>query len=449
MSDTTMPLVARVSSALLDLQSADPSRAPRRVLYTVIGLFALMLLWSIFGQLDIVAVAEGKLVPETYTKIVQPSEPGVVKEILVHEGDEVKAGQVLMRLDGTLTTADGKSVDQELGLQRLELARVEAELSDRPLITTEQDDPALAAQARAHFTADRQALQEALAEASAARDKANADLAAAQETLEMLRKTLPTYEATAKSFEELAASNLAPGVQAQEKRRDAIEKSQALKSQEATVISLQATIIAANQRYAQTKSNYRSKLEAERSDTLSQVQKLEQESVKQGYRSDRLELKAPQDGIVKDVATTTVGAVVQPGTVLLTVVPKNEALVAEVLIKNEDSGFVEVGQKARIKLAAYPFQKYGMLEGTVINVGAEASDQAKSTSSDESKPASRSTTYKAEVRLAANELIARGMHLELRPGMQVVGEIRQGKRSVLEYLLSPVRSVASSAGEER
>lgn len=447
--DTTPPLVARVSSALLDIQAREPAQTSRLALWTVCVLFAALMIWSLVAKLDIVAVAEGRLVPQTYTKIVQPLEAGTIKQILVKEGQEVKEGQVLMRLDETLVSAEGRSVNQELELRRLQLERIDAELADRPMKPVPSANPGLQEKAEAQFRANRRALADALGAAVAARDKASADLGAAEETRDMLIRSLPSYEQSAAAFEQLANQSLAPRQQALEKRREAIEKGQALRAQRQTIESLDASIRSEAQKINQIKSGYRSKLEGERSEMLSQVQKLTEEATKQQYRGQRLELRAPQDGIVKDVATTTIGAVVQPGTVLLTVVPRREALVAEVQIRNEDVGFVEIGQPARIKVAAFPFQKYGMFEGMVVNLGAEASRAEKSSADREDELAPSPQSFKALVRVNVSDPSKQQINRVLRPGMQVSAEIVEGKRTVMEYLLSPVRAVTHASGSER
>ena len=158
-------------------------------------------------------------------------------------------------------------------------------------------------------------------------------------------------------------------------------------------------------------------------------------------------MKAPQAGIVKDVATHTVGTVVQPGTVLLSIVPEHEPLVAEVMVRNDDVGFVFPQQKVKVKLAAYPFEQYGMLEGTVSHIGPDASDAQGS--KEQGKESSQQLTYKAIITLTSQGLVAQGETFKLVPGMQVIAEINQGKRTVLEYLLSPVKKTLHDSGRER
>ena len=205
----------------------------------------------------------------------------------------------------------------------------------------------------------------------------------------------------------------------------------------------------------QLESEYRSSLNQERIQLLNEANQLEEEVRKQGYREGLLELRAPQDGIVKELATTTIGAVVQPGTVLLTLVPKEEPLLAEVYIRNEDVGFVRVGQPVRIKPAAYPFTRYGMLEGSVSTLSADASRANGQSVRDNANSEQRAKTdtlqspFKAIVSLQRQTLDVSEMHLPIVAGMQVQAEIREGSRTVLEYLLSPVRQVANEAGGER
>lgn len=435
------PLTLRIASALFETETTDPARGCRAVLKAVCVLFGILLLWAVFAKLDITAVAEGRLVPQTYVKIVQPAESGIVREIRVNEGDRVEQGQVLVRLDPTMTAADGAALQRELALQRLQLRRIEAELSGAPLVTNANEDLLMFTQVQAQLQSHRQAFLDAVAGEQMAKRRAEHELASSKETLQKLEATLPSYEKSARAFEKLASQKLMGALQAEEKRREAQEKAQDLEAQRGTVASLEAAIEEHTQKLAQISSSYRSDLAALRLQTLSISTQLEQNLAKNVYREGLLELKAPQAGIVKELATTTVGAVVQPGTVLLSLVPADEPLLAEVAIANQDIGFVQPGQPVRIKLAAYPFQKYGMLEGVVKTVSADAQ-----TRTDDQSP---SAAFKALVELRQQTLEVNGLSLSLGSGMQVTAEIVQGKRTVLEYLLSPVQRVGSEAGRER
>lgn len=438
------PDVADFAPGLLAIQERPPARMPRAVMYALSALFLILLLWAIFGKLDIVASAEGRLVPQTYIKIVQPADAGIVQDILVADGQAVSAGQVMMRMDTKLADADVKSIQNELQQKSLQLRRIDAEWAGVRMSAIRGDPPALYAQIDSQYRAHRQAYQDALAEESATLERARHDFRSAQEVLSKLQQVVPTYRKTASAYERLARDGFVSELAAQEKMRDKIEKEQDLKAQESTVASLQSVVAGSQKKLAQIASNYRSQLQNERVEAEAQYQKAQQEWAKVQHKSDLLELRASQAGIVKDLAVHTRGTVVAPGSVLMTLVPVDEPLQAEVLVKNEDIGFLYLNQPARIKLAAYPFQKYGMLDGKIIHVGADAMETA------DSKDASPSTaTYKALVRLDAQTLLLDGERLKLSPGMRVIAEIHQGKRTVLEYLLSPVQKAFTEAGRER
>lgn len=435
-----------LSQPLDGILREPPPRGSRWTLYTIAGLFGALLIWAIFARLDVVTVAEGKLVPQSLVKIVQPAEGGVIREILVHDGDAVGAGQVLVRMNTDIIDADRQSNEAELKLRELSLRRIDAELVGKELTRRSTDDSLLFQQVLAQYAAHRQAYLDNIAQQNAVLMKATYDLRSAHEQLRKLRDTVPTYKQSAEAYRKLAKEGFVNELAAKEKERDFIEKEQDLKAQESNTESLNATLDQSKRKIDQATSDYRSQLQNERVDNQNQAQKLQQEKQKGTYRSGLYELRATQDGIVKDLATTTVGAVISPGTVLLNLVPRDEPLVADVQIKNEDVGFLVSGLPVKVKLAAYPFQKYGMAEGTVSRIAPDTTDAPQQKNAATVAP----PAYRAEIKLRAQQLVApSGERLSLSAGMLVAAEIRQRDRTVLEYLLSPVERIAKEAGRER
>ncbi len=450
--NATSPMGVRVRTALFELVTRDPSQTSRWTVWVIGALLASLLLWSVIARLDIVAVAEGRLVPQTFVKVVQPADAGILREILVVDGQKVHKGEVLIRLDPTITAADRRSAASQLSLKRLEIRRIDAQLSGRPLEALPDDDRVLLAQVRMDGLARERAWRDQVAQEEATHARNESELLAARETLTKLERTLPMYERSARAYEDLARKSLVGSLEAEQKQREAVEHSQDLKSQQALVASLESTLRAQQKKVEQITSAYRSSLQAERSQRVGEVAQLVEEFRKQGFREGLLELRAPQDGVVKDLATTTVGAVVQTGAVLLNLVPEQEPLRAEVYIRNEDIGFVRQGQSVRLKLVAYPFTKYGLLEGHVKNISADASRMgADDNASTRSRDPARSNTsvFKAMIELDRQRLDANGLQLPIVAGMAVQAEIREGQRTMLEYLLSPVQRVAGEAGRER
>jgi hemolysin D len=451
---TLAPEALDFAPDLLAIQERPPGRIPRVMLRTVAVLIGLLVLWAIFGKLDIVASAEGRLVPATYTKIVQPADAGIVQDILVAEGQAVQAGQVLMRMDAKLAQADLATLGNESALKTLTLRRIDAELANQPFLQKQADPPVLYAEILAQYTAKRRAYMDAVNQETEVLNKARQDLLAAQQIQTKLLATLPIIEEQAKAQDDLASKGFFSPLAAKDKLREKLEKEQDLKAQQATVASLRAVIAQSEQKLKAIKSNYDSQLQTERVQASGEAAKLAQELGKQAYKSSLLELRAPVAGTVKDLATHTRGAVVSPGTILMTVVPKDEPLLAEVQVRNEDVGFVATGQSVKVKLSAYPFQKFGMLEGTVKTVSAD-SNLAQNDPQQVQKMGTADTqlplTYKAMVALDKQHLFAQASQetLKLSAGMQVVAEIHQGRRTVFEYLTSPVQKIGKEAGRER
>ena len=459
MSDVLQRLGKRIHAdprefrpALVRLQELPPSPLGRRMLWVALAFLAGLLTWSVYGQLDIVAVAEGRLVPNTYLKIVQPTDAGVVKEILVKEGERVKEGQILMRMDAVLSSSDLKSLAMDADNKRLALRRIDAQMAGAPLLRRADDPEAIFAQVQVQYLANRQAYENALAQERSTLDKARSDLVAAEAVNRKLTQVLPHYREQEAAYAKLEKDGFAGKLMFTDKQRERIEREQDLAAQQAIITSAIAVIAQQKNKIAQITADYRRQLQTERVDIANQFEKASQELAKQQHRHDYLELRAPQDGLVKDLATHTIGTVASPGTILMTLVPKDEHLRAEVWVKNDDIGFVREAQPVKLKLSTFTFQKYGMLEGSVAHVSADAAEQGATASN--SAPATpkqptETLAYRTLVNLKSQVLNADGTKYRLTPGMQVSAEIHLGTRTILEYLLSPVSKAFHEAGRER
>lgn len=440
----------RYASDFSQFADAEPAPLPRAVLYAGLGLLATLLLWAYFAPLDIIAVAPGKIIPQGYLQIVQPSESGLITEILVSEGAQVKAGQVLARMDARASEADGRQLQNELKLKRLQLRRIDAELGGAPWRRTADEPAELVSQVEAQLQAHRQAHQGALEIERALLVKAEQDLRSAQEVEAKLQKTIPLFVQQEAAYDQLVKDGFAGKFMYLERQRDRIEKEQDLRAQQFNIASLKATISQVNKRIAQITSSYHQQLQNERMDAEAQYHKLRQDWDKQAHRQALLELKAPQDGTVKDLATHTLGSVVAPGTVVMTLVPGGDGLLAEVWVTHLDAGLVEAGQAAKLKLTAYPFQQYGMVNGRVKHISPDAGEPAEQKNARntgiQDQPASG---FRALIELPEPFLEAQGKRYRLSPGMQVNAEINLGTRTVLQYLLSPVQKTLHEAGRER
>lgn len=437
---------------LLAIQDSPPAQLPRTTLYCVAVLFSVLLGWAVFGKLDIIVSAEGRLVPQSYVKIVQPADGGIIQDILVKEGQHVTVGQILIRMDGKDAQADESTLHMQLALKQLQLRRIDAELAGKPIAREASDPPDLFAEVAAQYSERRRAYTDALATAQQSLQKSQHDYESGADVLNKLREVTPLLKQQADAYADMGKDGYVPRLTMQDKQREYIEKANDLKAQESTLRSLQAAMDASGKELAQVTSKYRSDLQNEAIQAQGEYRKLQQDEVKQLHKTGLLELKAPQAGVVKDLAAHTVGTVVSPGTVLLSLVPEHEALMAEVMVNNDDVGFVYPHQQVKLKLAPYPFQKYGMLTGAISTLSADATEPQNQNDGRTNPATSRpnpTPTYKALLTLDGQQLRAQGQAYKLVAGMQVVAEISEGKRSVLEYLLSPVQKTLQESGRER
>jgi hemolysin D len=431
--------------ALLQLQEEAPSPLPRAILWTVIALVGALAVWASVGRLDVVAVAEGRLVPKSQLRIVQPAEGGVMRELLVREGERVRSGQVLARMDVRAAESDAATAQNEIAMRRLQLRRIDAELGGAPFSIAPEDPPRLFQQVNAQREARVHAHEATLAEQRTVIARARREMQAATETQTKLAGALPVLVEQEKAFERLARDGYAGKLMVAQRSRERLDAEQDLRAQEHRVEGARSAIDQGERRIAQLAASYRAQLQGERVEAESQLARLQQELEKLSHRQRLAELRAPADGVVKDLATQTAGAVLAPGTVLMTLVPEGEALVAEVWLANQDAGFVSGGQSAKLKLASFPFQRYGMLDARVARVSADSTER----SGEVARTQVSSYAYRAQLEPLTQELRLGEARHALLPGMQLTAEIKLAERTVLEYLLSPVQKVVAEAGRER
>src|SRR6185369_10841489 len=293
--------------AILQLQEEAPSPMPRLILWVVITLVGALVVWSSVGKLDVVAVAEGRLVPKSQLRIVQPAEGGVMRELLVREGERVRAGQVLARMDVRAAEADAATAQNEIAIRRLQLRRIDAELGGPLLAILPEDPPRLFQQVEAQRHARVQAQEAALAEQRTVIARARREMQAATETQTKLAGALPVLAEQERAFEQLARDGYAGRLMVAQRSRERLDAEQDLRAQEHRVEGARAAIEQGERRITQLVASYRA-----------QLQRLLQELEKLSHRRRLAKLRAPADGVVKDLATQTTGAVLAPGTVLMT-----------------------------------------------------------------------------------------------------------------------------------
>ncbi len=450
--------------AALSLQATPPHPAPRRALWAIMALFTIALLWACIGQVDIVAVAPGRIVVSDGTKLIQPLEASVVKAIHVKDGDKVLAGQVLIELDATSAQADNSRVSQERSGALSEVWRTQALLTalreggtKAPVLPEEarQASNALSPDERelmrSQLDAEWRDTQAQLARLQADIDTRQAELQTVKEQIEKLQATLPIVRKREDDFQALQAQGFVSQHASQDRTRMRVELEHDLSTQRARLVEVKTAIAQSEHSQAAWRSETLKTLSERHARADLQARSLQAEGAKTSQRAQLTTLRAPVSGTVQQRAAHTNGGVVTPAQVLMVVVPDAAQVTAEVTLENKDVGFVHLGQEAAIKLETFPFTRYGTVEAKVTTITADAVMKEPSVRPDWNNRAiaSGGTVFPAALTLAAHSINVDGKSIRLMPGMNITAEIKTGNRRVIEYLLSPVQSHASEAFKER
>jgi hemolysin D len=449
--------------AALEIVETPPSPVGRSIGATVILVSCIALAWASFGQIDIVSSAQGRIVPSDRVKLIQPMEIGVVRTLLVEDGQKVKAGDVLVEIDPTINEAEARQARRDLKITQLDIARLRAALA-------EKEDPIEAfnppADADPQQVADeRRFLESQVAEHRAKvsaldrqRQQKEAEIEATGATVAKLEAMIPVLQQRYDIRKQLASMELGSKLQYLEMLQALTEMQQELKVQQNNKRVGEAAVPAIIETRAQAVAEYRRGLFDELGKMIQKENGLAENLVKAEQKAKLQALRAPVDGMVQQLAVHTVGGVVTPSQELMVVVPANSRLEIEASIPNRDIGFIQAGQKAEIKIDTFNFTKYGLIDGDVLSVSQDSikrqksepsKDKAASTLSDTSEPAGQEMVYQARISLDQTDMLIDGKRVPLSPGMAVTAEIKTGTRSVLSYLLSPILRFHQESMRER
>lgn len=431
--------------AALSLQETPVHPAPRRLAWGLMVLFVLALLWAIVGQVDIVAVAPGRIIASDRTKLIQPLEASVVRRVLVKDGDRVQMGQVLVELDPTMATADTTSVQEQLRTQASEVMRTAAllqSLSNSSLLTPvlrglDADlikDPATQAQLQSEW----QDISARLARLDAEANRRQMEIATVKQTIAKLEATVPMAQTREADFKKLVDQGYISGHATQDKTRERVELERDLATQRARLAEAQSTAKETEQAKASYRFETLRALSDRRAQAATRHSQLESEHTKARQRERQTQLSAPVAGVIQQLAVHSVGGVVTPAQPLMIVVPDSATVTAEVSIANQDIGFVNAGQWAEVKLETFAYTRYGTVPARVDVVTADAVTDDK-----------KGSYYPATLTLSQKDMLIDGKRVPLSPGMNITAEIKTGQRRIIEFLLSPVQRVGSESMRER
>tara|TARA_R110002167_G_scaffold211484_22_gene416049 strand:+ start:364 stop:1818 length:1455 start_codon:yes stop_codon:yes gene_type:complete len=438
--------------AAIEVEQTPASPAGRAIIWAIIILFIIACIWAYFGKIDIVAVAQGKVIPSEYIKHIQPLEAGKIKAIHIKEGQYVQQGDPLITLDTTNTGADVERLRHEIeereanserflafehwlssqmGTENLSGVRPNSFIvGSDPLTKSQLAQQNILNQQKAELTARLNSL-------NSEHRKQLAEQAMVQGEINKKKRIHPVLKERVDALETLLKKDYGSKLQFLELKQELIEEEQDLIIQTARFLQLDASLDSIQNQIESLVSEARLNNLNQLQESQMQIAGLKQESIKAKERNQQQLLTSPINGQVQQLAVHTIGGVVTPAQALMVIVPQDSQMEVEAMILNKDIGFVQEGQLAEVKIDTFNFTKYGLIDAEITSI-----------SDDAIQDENLGLVYTARIKLKKEQLQIEDRLVKLSPGMSVTAEVKTGKRRLIEYFLSPLlRYKQESLGE--
>ncbi len=423
------------------LRVLTPSRAADLFLYTICALVILFFVWSGLSRVDEISRGSGQVVPSINAQIVQSLEGGILQELLVREGDMVRKDQVLMRLRDISFATEERGTEARLLSLQARKARLEAEAGGAPFVLPDElkaRAPKISETEEQLYRSRQEEYQNAVnmienkSQSVAAQiEELNAQMSRDSQNIGLIQKEL---EITRK----MVAQKAVPQIEAIRLERELNDAQGSLRAARERKAGLEADLKSAAKEKKDQADKFKSQALGELNVTQTELTGIEESLKNIGDKVDRAEIRSPVDGIVNNIAVTTVGGVIEPAMRVAEIIPVGDDLKVVARVAPNDIAFLKVGQKARVRISAYDSQRYGYLDGELIRVGAN------SVRGEDEK-----VYFEIEVRTDRSHLGTAEHPLPITSGMVADVDIITGKKTILEYLLRPVLRLKDRALTER
>ncbi len=416
---------------------------------TIVSLVALLIVvflaWAAFAEIDELARGEGKVIPVSKTQIVQSSEAGIVQTIAVQLGQVVRKGELIVQLNNTTTESslgEAKAKARALGAKVARLALEEVGNYDVDFICPEdvkavaskvcENEQSLFAANKASYLNKLGVLQERVRQRENELSEAQANIARLQQNIEAATRQYDLMSP-------LAKKGLVAQTQLITVERELTDQRGQVNVYTESLERLRGAVEEAKLQVDELALQLRQQALTEKAQTLAELSVIDETIRGASDRVDRTDIRSPVDGIVNTLEVNTIGAYVDPGTVVAGIVPTADVLLIEAKISPRDVAFIRRGQKAIVKITAYDFSIFGGLEGEVTNISADSIVEKEK----------GETFYLVQVKTDQSELKRNGKAYPIIPGMVASVEIMTGRKTILSYLMKPINKAQSVALTER
>ena len=457
------PIERQFLPAALEVLETPPSPSSRIMAGAICAIALVGVLWAFYGRIDIVAVAAGKIVTQARTQVIQASESGVVKEIYIQPGQNVKRGDALIQLDVEAINAEMERARADQTQARLDIARLRAfvdPLSEFDVEPLSDIDPLLVTRTRLQFEAQKMERDSRLSALDRERERHESELATAEVMLQKAKDILPLVQERADIRVKAAQIEFGSKLLSLEARQQLVDIQAEIRLQKFKISGAQSTLSALSNQREQIVAEMLKNAYNDFARALAQNSAATEALVKANRRLALSTIRAPLDGFVNQLNVRTLGGVVTPAQQLVLISPENSPLEVDVVVSNRDVAFIAQNQDVEVKVDAYPFTRYGLLKGHVIGFAQDSEAQANPNEpgqvgsqrrADQSAyiEGSERLLYNVKISIEPETLKVDGKPAPLMSGMSVRAEIKTGARSIAEFLMAPLAEYMHQSLRER
>lgn len=437
LSEQDYEFMHSLSAAVLQ---KSPSKL-RVVMYFWIVAAFIFILWAKFALIDEIARGDGEIIPSGQNQMIQNLEGGIVEEILVREGEEVKKGQILFKINNEKSLSSFSSNDIKADALEAKILRLKAESSGKEFRVSKKLEakiPLLVENERSLYLTNKRQLSSKTKGLFEKLSQKKQELAEAKSHLSHLESSLEMIDREVKMTKPMVAKGVRSKIDFLKLKREANDISDKHSSAKQSINRFKSAIREAQNMIDESTFIFRSESKVKLNEAVSELRSLRANSTALQDQVTRTIVRAPMNGIIQKLFIHTIGGVVRPGADIIEIVPSDGALVVEVKIKPSDIAFIYFGQKAIAKFSAYDFSIYGGLTGKVILISADTVKDEKD-----------NVFYTVRIKTDKNYIGRNGKRLKIIPGMTVNVDIITGQKSVLDYILKPILKTKQYTFTER
>lgn len=418
-----------------------PARPALVLLFTIMAFIVSFFIWAGITEVEELTRGQGQVVPSQEIQVVQSLEGGILEALLVEKGQFVRKGDVVLRISDVMFSAEERGTEAKLMALEAKKARLSAEAKGTAFQMPEAivgKMPKVAANERALYESRQKELQTAYTMQDEKIKKAQADLEEVKAEINRLSESRRLLNKELSITRDMVAKRAVPKLEQIRLERELADISGQINARIQERKGLEAELASAESARETQTDKFRSQALEELNEVEAQIASLKENLKSIGDRVDRAEVRAPVDGIVNQIMLRTIGGVVEPAMKLMEIVPVDDELKIIAKVKPSEIAFIRAGQPAKAKITAYDPNRYGALEGVVSRVAANSVSDKEG-----------NVMFEVEVRTKKNHLGTEDHPLPITPGMVADIEVITGKRTILNYLMKPLRRGMDRALRER